>query len=237
MSWYDIEIRDVIQETPMDRSFVFGVPEDAGGDFRWTPGQYVSVRDMEMEEPMVRAYSISSSPTDGDTFQVTVRDVGSFGDRFFNFSPGKHLQATAPRGGFLLRVEPGQHLVLAGGGSGVTPYRAFTRYLRASGHTDPVHVVVSSRLPDQLIFEEEFRRHEAECDWFGYVPTVTRCEADTVWDGRRGRIDADLIREIAPDLGRTVLYACGPNPFVDAMLETAADLGVPPDHLRREKWG
>lgn len=55
--------------------------------------------------------------------------------------------------------------------------------------------------------------------------------------GRRGRPDRELLASLAGDVDQTVLYICGPNPFVDALVQIAGDLGVPSDRVRREKWG
>ncbi|MHC5010097.1 MAG: ferredoxin--NADP reductase [Planctomycetota bacterium] len=237
MDWYDVTITRVVDETPMDRSFSMSTPDGHADAFRFVPGQFVLVRDPEDETPRQRAYSISSSPNEAGAFQVTVRDTGGFGDRFFSFAAGKHLRVTAPSGGFVLDRDGGHRLVLAGGGSGVAPYRAFVRYLREEGHEDPVVLVSSAREPAQLLFHEEFLRHDAECAWFRYVPTVTRRPDGVPWEGRQGRVDLTLLRELAPVPDGLLTYACGPTAFVEAWVAYSESLGLPAGNIRREKWG
>jgi ferredoxin-NADP reductase len=237
MVWYEVEVTRVVQETPRDRTFVFRVPPAHAERFRFRPGQYVTVTDVVQGKSVRRSYSISSSPNQSGTFDITVRDAGTFGDHFFHFEPGKRLQAMAPRGGFLLEDEPGRELVLTAGGSGVTPYRCYARYLAETSRRDPVTIVHSVREPADLIFREEFEALAKKHAWFRYVPTVTRLPEDASWSGRRGRIDADLIRSLVRDPSKALLYACGPNEFVDCVAGVAAEVGIPETRFRREKWG
>ena len=68
--------------------------------------------------------------------------------------------------------------------------------------------------------------------------TCTRLADDDPWEGRRGRIDADWIKEHIDDFDSTVFYACGPNALVE-MAETLAkdELGASKKQVILEKWG
>ena len=236
---HELEIREVVQETPQDRTFVLAIPAAAAETFRFVPGQFVTVIDPadEVVPPRKKAYSISSSPLDAGRVEVTVRDMGAFGERFFHFAPGKVLSVIPPRGRFTLDPVVTDDLVLTAGGSGVTPYRGFLRYLRSKGHALPVSLLYSARLPAELVFDAEFRRHAAECPWFRYVPTVTRLDPAQPFDGMRGRLSIETARPFVRDPARTTWYACGPNEFVDASLSIAEALGIAAVKRKKEKWG
>jgi ferredoxin-NADP reductase len=237
MSTHPAVLTRVIDETPKDRTLVFRVPPEARAAFRAQPGQYVTFHDVLDGKPVARSYSFSSVPTADGEFGITVRNYGAYGMRLYGLRPGARLDVQPPRGGFVLDVQPGQTLVLAGGGSGITPYRAYLKALRDAAHRDPVVVLHSVREPDELIFRAEFEAAARACPWFRYLPTVTRLPSGAAWAGRVGRVDAALLRSLWSDPARAVVYACGPNEFVDAMLGIARDAGLPADHLRREKWG
>jgi ferredoxin-NADP reductase len=111
------------------------------------------------------------------------------------------------------------------------------RYLRSVGHTRPVTVLYSARVPEDLVFDAEFRRQARELPWFRYVPTVTRLAPEVPFDGKRGRVSDDMVRECVRDPATTTFYACGPNEFVDTALAIAERLGIPKDRRRKEKWG
>ena len=93
------------------------------------------------------------------------------------------------------------------------------------------------RTPDELIFRAEFESLAQQHRWFRYLPTVTRPVPGAAWSGRVGRVDAPLLRSLWTDPAHAVVYACGPNEFVDATLAHAKEAGLPADHLRKEKWG
>src|SRR5437870_1012801 len=99
-----IAIEDVVQETPTDRTFVLPVPAGAEAAFAFVPGQFVTVSDPDDPQRPARkkAYSISSAPEDGRRIEVTVRDMGEFGSRFYAFPRGKVLRVIPPRGKFTL---------------------------------------------------------------------------------------------------------------------------------------
>jgi ferredoxin-NADP reductase len=68
--------------------------------------------------------------------------------------------------------------------------------------------------------------------------TCTRLvEADS-WTGRRGRIQADWVKEHLHDLPNTIFYACGPNELVEFAEELVLHgLQVPKEQMKAEKWG
>ena len=236
---YDIPIAKVIEETHTDRTFVFPHPPGAEKEFGFIAGQFITVIDPEddVQPPRKKAYSISSSPLDAGRVEVTVRDMGSFGARFYRFPEGKVLKVIPPRGQFTLDKEITDDLLLTAGGSGVTPYRGFVRYLRSVGHTRPVTVLYSARVPEDLVFDAEFRMHAREVPWFKYVPTVTRLAPDIPFDGLRGRVNDEMVKALIRDPKTTTYYACGPNEFVDTALGAAERLGIPKERRRKEKWG
>ena len=94
------------------------------------------------------------------------------------------------------------------------------------------------RTTADIIFNEEFRRLEAQNPKVNFKVTCTRLGHDDPWPGRRGRIDPAWVREHITDLSRTVFYACGPNALVDATEKLVLeDLKVPKEQIKMEKWG
>ncbi len=225
-------------ETPIDRTFVFRVPTGVDRAFQFLPGQFVTISDPddEVRPARKRAYSVSSAPEDTGVIEVTVRDMGDFGRRFFEFPTGKVLDVLPPRGRFTL--EPGDDdVLLLSAGSGVTPFRSFVRHLAAAGTARRLTLVASAKVAEELIFDAEFRAIAGQSRWLSYEPTVTRQPIGRAFEGRRGRIDVDWVCSLVRDPMTTWVYACGPAPFVASMLEMAAVVGVPPHRRRKEAWG
>ena len=240
-----IAVSAVRDETPIDRTLTLPIPPGAESEFRFVPGQFVTVSDPEdaVQPPRRRAYSISSSPTDfagpGErpAVEISVRDMGDFGSRLYRFPAGRALDVIAPRGKFTLDAASADDLALFAGGSGVTPFRSYVRFLSATGATRTTTLVYSGQTPEQLLFDGEFRTLAARHPWFHYIPTVTRLPEGARFAGRRGRIDLDLVRSIVKSPARTLVYACGPGAFVDASLALALEAGVPKERTKREVWG
>lgn len=224
-------------ETPIDRTLRFEVPAGAEDAFRFVPGQFltISLPDDEVRPPRKRAYSLSSAPTDAGILEITVRDMGDVGSKLYRHEPGAALDVIPPRGKFTLESGTDDVLMLAGG-SGVTPFRSFVRYVVATAPTRNVTLIASAKIPAELVFDAEFRAHAAGRSAFRYVPAVTRGTDGRPFDGRVGRIDEALVRSRLADPAKTWVYACGAPPFVESMLSMAAAAGVPPERRKKEAW-
>lgn len=235
---YSLPIATRRDETPVDRTFSFRVPAGGAEAFRSLPGQFLTISDPddEVRPPRRRAYSLSSAPADVGILEVTVRDLGEFGMRFFAFEPGKVLEVLPPRGKFTL-AEGGDDVLLLAAGSGVTPFRSFARQWAATGASRRLTLATSAKVAEELVFDREFRALAGAKPSFRYVPIATREPIGRAFEGRRARIDEDLLRSLVRDPAATWVYACGPAPFVTAMLDLAAALGVPEARRKKEAWG
>ena len=102
-------------------------------------------------------------------------------------------------------------------------------------HSD---LLYSVRTTNDIIFNSEFRELEQENPNFNFYVTCTRLAPEDQWAGRRGRINADWVKEHIHDLSNTVFYACGPNELVEATEKLVLEeLQVPKVQMKTEKWG
>lgn len=233
----DTHIVSVHQETPIDRTFQLAIPSEDREAFHFTPGQFVVVHDPREAKPRRRAYSISSPPSTAPFLELTVRDMGTFGHTFYGLPAGTALAMRAPAGRFVLQEAPGERVLMVAGGSGVTPFRAFVGDMQARRATTPATLLQTAQQPEELVFHERFSGWAHAHAPFTYVPTVTRAAPEHPWAGRRGRIDAALLHAHLGAPERTRFYACGPAPFVQAMLALAEEAGIPADRRHKEQWG
>lgn len=143
-----------------------------------------------------------------------------------------------PTGRFLPVLEPGKHLVCIAGGSGVTPFRAFAREATMRQLDTKITVLYSVRTTNDIIFHDEFHELTQVNPNFNFFVTCTRLHDMDPWTGRRGRIDADWVKQHLFDLGNTVFYACGPNELVEKIENLVLrELQIPKEQIRTEKWG
>lgn len=211
-------------------------PEGYAVDFK--TGQFVTC--FWPDEPSYkRAYSLSSCALDTGFFEFTVRRDGKMGTRLVDWiKPGQQLMVLPPTGRFLPVYEPDRHLICIAGGSGVTPFRGFAREATRRRLETKITVLYSVRTTNDIIFKDEFHQMALENPRFNFFVTCTRLSAEDPWNGRRGRITAEWVREQVQDPARTVFYACGPNELVE-FAETLVrhDLGMPKEQMKTEKWG
>ena len=113
----------MIDETADTRSFVLDVPPALAARFAYVAGQFCTFRATIGGEPIVRCYSMSSSPETGDPFTVTVKRVpGGKMSNWMNdtLAPGDTIDVMPPAGRFVLRAAE-TPIVAFAGGSGITP--------------------------------------------------------------------------------------------------------------------
>lgn len=186
-----------------------------------------------------RAYSLSSCGLDRGFFEVTIKRDGKMGTRMVDWADeGDILGVLPPAGRFLPALEPHKHLICLAGGSGVAPFRGFLLEATRRQLATRITLLYSVRTPQDVIYKTELPLFEQQNPHFKYTITCTRVGDNDAWAGRRGRINAEWIKEHISDLPNTVFYACGPDGLVEAAEHLVLqELKVPKEQLRTEKWG
>ncbi len=230
LAWQLARVVEVVRETPRTTSIVLD-PADWPGHLA---GQHVDVRlTAEDGYQAQRSYSIASAPEDEHLLLTVERlDEGEVSPYLTDtLQPGDELELRGPIGGYFVWREPlGGPLLLVGGGSGVVPLRAMLRHHRESGSGVLARLLYSARTRDDLIYR-------AELDGFDTTITLTR-EQPQGWTGHSGRVDRDLLAEVAwPPAESPLVYVCGPTGFVEAVADTLLALGHDPTRIRTERFG
>jgi ferredoxin-NADP reductase len=222
-----VELHD---ETPRVRSIVLDPPDWSGH----RAGQHVDVRlTAEDGYQAQRSYSIASAPED-EHLALTVErlDDGEVSPYLAGeLRPGDELELRGPIGGYFVWEEPlGGPLLLVGGGSGVVPLRAMLRHHAAVASDVPARLLVSARTLDDVIYRKELGAFDTHL-------TLTREWPDD-WTGRRGRVDAALLAEVAwPTTDDPLVYVCGPTGFVETVASTLVAMGYDAGRIRTERFG
>lgn len=235
----------------------------------FAPGQYATIRFQDVPRP----YSLANSPND-DTFELCIRRVlgGHLSSRLFeNLQPGDVLpELRGPSGDFTLRDPSERDIVFLATGTGVSPLRSMIQYTfeenrdEYEGTTRDVWLFHGCSWRDDLAFAEEFDRLEKERDNFHYVPTLSRENILSTWEGETdyvqyafvkhldddvdpGAVDENLVAALADDPvhdpgvridPRNVdVYACGVTAMVATLEDVATSVGVPDLAVRGEGFG
>ena len=177
----------------------------------WTAGAHL---DVVIAPEFQRQYSMSGDPADRSKYQIGVlrEETGKGGSKFLHriFHEGRRVFISRPINHFELD-ETATRTILLGGGIGITPMIAFAHRLHSLGHA----------------FELHYCAHK-EAD-AGYVkdlkamPWADHVSFHFTDKGSRADLDAILSR-YRPGWQ---VYTCGPDRFMEAVMDRAAHHGFP----------
>ncbi|ASQ99690.1 hybrid-cluster NAD(P)-dependent oxidoreductase [Streptomyces sp. 11-1-2] len=228
------QVRDVTHDM---KTFVFEASEPAL--FRHDPGQYLTFTFEIDGQEIDRCYTLSSPPSRPLLASITVKRVP--GGRVSNWlhdhlTPGDVVRARGPLGGFSTARHPAPAYLFLSGGSGITPLMSMTRTLYDLASPADVVFVHSARTPDDIPFRQELELMAATAP---HIRVAHVCEDDGAverWDGHRGRLTLDVLRQIAPDLPRREVFTCGPQGYMRAIRRMLATAGLPADRCHEESF-
>ena len=232
----EMVIESTTMELPDTKTVRFKWPE--GYDPEFKTGHFITT--CWPDTPTYRrSYSLSSCALDRGFFEVTIKREGKMGTRMVDWAKaGDKVIVGPPVGKFLPVFEPDRHLICVAGGSGVTPFRGFVREATRRQLATRITILYSIRTTNDIIFNKEFLELEKQNPNFKFLATCTRLEPSDPWPGRRGRIDAALIKDHINDLAKTTFYACGPTPLVEGTDKlVTVEMGIPKAQMILEKWG
>ncbi|MGW2918850.1 PDR/VanB family oxidoreductase [Streptomyces angustmyceticus] len=181
----------------------------------WQPGAHV---ELLLPNGLVRQYSLCGSPDDLSGYRLAVRrQPASRGGSEYVHSflrPGQPLRIRGPRNHF--RFEPADSYLFIAGGIGITPILPMVRQAAATGAR--WSLVYGGRSAASMAFRTELAPHR---------------DAVRLYPGdESGRIPLTaLLEQTRP---RTAVYACGPEPLLDAVTDAAAHL--PRGTVRMERF-
>ncbi len=178
---------------------------------RHIPGQYLRIGVDVDGVRHWRAYSLTSRPHEKDrTISVTVTAIPDgivSGHLVHHARPGEMVHLEPATGDFTLPATPPERVLFVTAGSGLTPVLGMLR-----SHLDvlaDVVVVHSSRTAQDVIAGDELRGMAAA----GRIRLIERHTAS------HGRLDAEQLHDLVPDLSQRETWACGPGGLLDALEE------------------
>ncbi|WP_445169694.1 2Fe-2S iron-sulfur cluster-binding protein [Mycolicibacterium sp. Dal123E01] len=224
-----LRISDVKSETADCVSLVFDVPSDHRDRFRYSAGQYLTLRVTVGGVEHRRCYSMSSSPALTEPLRITVkRDPGGVVSNWINDTvvAGAEIHAEAPQGRFVLDSSE-RDIVAFAGGSGITPVFSVIRTALA-GTARRVVLFYANRDADSVIFDEPLRRL---VDQYGDRLTVHHH-----LDSERGVVTPAALTDFLALVSDAEYFVCGPTLFMDAVEARLRESAVPAGRVHLERF-
>jgi len=221
-----LEVIGVVDEAPQVKTFTFR--SDNQTWFRYKPGQFVTLELPTTDGPLMRTYTLSSSPSRPFSIAVTVKaQADSLGTRwmFDSLKPGVRIKAFGPTGDFSHHNHPAPKYLFVSAGSGITPMMSMLRWLNDCAPWTDVSFVNCARRPEEIIFRKELELLGTQMPGLSLGFLIEeRSSSRESWFGHMGRIDAVRLPLLSPDFHEREIFCCGPDPFMRAvrgMLEAA----------------
>lgn len=202
-------------------------------DYR--PGQFFFISipgAAEGSPPLQHHFSFSSSPTEPNV-EFTTRLTGHpFKDRLDSLDLGTRVAISGPDGDFVLRPTM-QRVCYVCAGIGITPARSMVRWAVDTGDPIDMLVLYGNRDLASTAFREEFAALGS--DRVRVVNVLS--EPEPGWTGRTGHVDADVVREEAPDWHDRYFFVSGPPSVVTSLRGMLLrDVGIMEEDLSSEQF-
>jgi ferredoxin-NADP reductase len=188
---------------------------------------------------MNRSYSISSSPTQRDYVDLTVRREprGAVSRHILDLlKVGDPIEAGGPVGRFTFAGTEADSIVLIVGGVGITPAMSISRYFTERSWPGDIFLIYTCRTPADFIFQNELTALQRKNPKLHVVVTMSRPEG-TDWKGPRGRLTKELLTQTVPNLASRRIHLCGPPSMMESAKGILTELGVAPEQVKTEAFG
>lgn len=181
--------------------------------------------DLQVSEDIVRQYSLSNAYEEGGVYRLGIlNDPNSRGGSraiHAQFAEGDEIRISLPRNHFPLDMSA-EHTILFGGGIGITPMISMAYALKKAGKSFELHYCCRSRA--NAAFLDELGSQ------FGAQLSL---HFD---DGAEAQKLMPAAMLQSPAAGVHV-YVCGPTGFMDWIIDTARQAGLPSGSIHYEYFG
>ncbi|MGN6668227.1 MAG: 1,2-phenylacetyl-CoA epoxidase subunit PaaE [Trinickia sp.] len=246
--FHSLRIREVRPETADAVSVSFEVPPELRDAYRFTQGQFVTLKAHVDGEETRRSYSICVGVTDYDRdgeLRIGIKRVR--GGRFSNFAfdtlqAGHSVDVMTPDGRFFthLNAEQGKRYVAFSGGSGITPVLAIVKTTLDMEPRSTFTLIYGNRSVDAIMFAEELEDLKnrymnrfvlyhvlsddmQDVDLFNGVLDQSKCAA--------------FLETLIPAESIDEAFICGPAPMMDAAEAALKAAGVADSKVHVERFG
>jgi len=206
----------------------------------------------EVDEPMMRAYSMASYPGEKGIIMLNVRIAtpppGAYGEVppgkmssfIFNLKPGDDVVISGPYGEFFAR-DTENEMVFIGGGAGMAPMRShiFDQLLSLDSKRK-ISFWYGARSKREIFYAEEFDELAKKHPNFTWNVALSDPMPEDNWTGPTGFIHQvvyDLYLKDHPAPEDSEYYMCGPPMMNSAVIHMLDEQGVEPENIMLDDFG
>lgn len=237
--FHKLEVSGVRLLTDDAVAVAFDVPPALVDEFRFQPGQYLTLRATIDGRDERRSYSICSAA--GESFvEVGIKRVpdGVFSTFAQSLVRGQTLDVMTPQGRFVLDPDNTKHALLIAAGSGITPCLSMLKSMLEDRSDSRVTLIYGNRGTESIMFREDLAAlKDRYTSRFSLLHVLSRERQDaSIFNGR---IDAAKIRDLCAaglidPLAMPGIYCCGPQAMTESVTDAFQALGTPLERIHVE---
>ncbi len=255
-SFHNLTVKQVTRETADTVTLTFDVPAELAEQYRFTQGQYLTLRFTLGGKEERRSYSMCSSPLESG-LSVTVKKVkgGKVSTHVHDkLKAGDTVEVMTPDGRFFtdLDGENKKNYYLVGAGSGITPLMSILKTVLEAEPMSFVFLLYGSRSEEEIIFKNQLdalvKRYDGQLH-VEHVLSQPKLEkakglgglfskGKPTWTGKIGRIDGAMLRkfmeEHPPRHKASEFFLCGPGGMIDSVEKALLDKGIAKQNIHHE---
>ena len=201
-----VEIKEIIEETPTIKTFVFDWDMDQLG--KPEPGEFVMVWNFKNEKPM------SIAQINDNELAISVKNIGEFTSQLHELKTGDVMGIRGSYGNGFDNSFEGKNILAIGGGVGMAPINAIVSDLIKKGNN--VDVVAAAQTRDELLYVDSLESAGANLypctddGSFGFEGFATDCTIS-------------LLEDSTYDYA----FVCGPEIMMKGIFDILEDAGIP----------
>lgn len=189
-------------------------------------GQFFGWRFLANKHLMIsHPYSLSAAPTE-HLMRITVKDLGDHSRSLAYMKPGTRVFVEGPYGAFTAGRSSRRHVVLIGGGVGITPIRAIMEEFKPGVEMD---VLFRASREADLVFRQELDYLAAHSEGRVRIHYL-------VGSRQNHPMDLATLTNLIPRFAESDIYICGPVPLVEAVRHAARAAGIPKSRFHDEAF-
>ena len=239
--YLELAVHSVIKETADAITIKFESPEEG---LSYQAGQFLTLIIPVDGQEIRRSYSLCTSPATDSHPSVTVKRVASGQvSNYLNdtLKPGDTVRVVEPMGAFTTDINPEnqRHLIMLGGGSGITPLMGLLKSVLHQEPQSKVSLIYANRDASSIIFRQSLDTLMQQYAGRFQVVHVLEDPADHT-DALEGRVTAERLPTLLSELPfqelSTEYFLCGPQGMMENVRKALKQMDVPPHLIHKESF-
>lgn len=242
--FHPLVIKRVTPEAAGAVAVSFAIPAELQDAYRFTPGQFLTLKAQINGESVRRSYSICSSTqhlASHAEIDVGIKPVegGVFSNWATQLQPGDTLEVMPPEGRFTPRLSGAVHRVGWAAGSGITPLLSIIASTLAGERGSTFTLVYCNQRSSSILFNEALQdlkdRYPARLNLIHLLSR--QAQEVALFNGRLDAVKVgQLLSRLVPAAGIDETFICGPEAMIEGCEQALLAADVPRERIHCERF-